>query len=218
MLAYRHMGAELHYCIATDGALGGASPDDLCARQALAAGRRVEAESAGAMSDATITFLDQPDGALLADADLIARLGEVLAHCKPTLVITHARNDYHADHRALSAAVIQAVGFRVPLLHCDTMMGVAFEPTCYVDTTRWFDDKLAMIRCHQSQDPERFVDMVQLQDRFRAAQCGGGPPGNGQLTYAEAFRFDPVFPFSDIRALLPPPPPVRALQARTRIR
>ena len=46
-----------------------------------------------------------------------------------------------------------------------------------------------------------------LLARFRAAQCGHDG-------FAEAIRHDPVFPFSDIRALLPPPPPVRPVRDR----
>jgi hypothetical protein len=34
---------------------------------------------------------------------------------------------------------------------------------------------------------------------------------------AEAFRFEPTFPFADIRALLPPAPPVRPVTPQTNI-
>jgi hypothetical protein len=34
---------------------------------------------------------------------------------------------------------------------------------------------------------------------------------------AEAFRFDPRFPFADIRALMPPAPPVRPVGAAPKI-
>ena len=87
------------------------------------------------------------------------------------------------------------------------MMGVGQTPTHYIDTTADQDLKERAILCHASQDPARFVQQVRLQARFRAAQCGHDG-------FAEAIRHDPVFPFSDIRALLPPPPPVRPVRDR----
>ena len=47
------------------------------------------------------------------------------------------------------------------------------------------------------------------QAAFRAGECNGGPEAR-----AEAFRFEPRFPFADIRALLPPPPPVAPVLLR----
>ncbi len=49
---------------------------------------------------------------------------------------------------------------------------------------------------------------LRLQNEFRAGQCNGAP---GAL--AEALRFEPTFPFADIRALLPPAPPIRPVTA-----
>jgi hypothetical protein len=57
---------------------------------------------------------------------------------------------------------------------------------------------------HHSQDPSRFASASAIMNRFRAAQCNA-PDGH----YAEAYRLDRRFPFSDIRDLLPPSPPYR---------
>jgi LmbE family N-acetylglucosaminyl deacetylase len=123
----------------------------------------------------------------------------------PDLVITHAPNDYHPDHRALSHLVGDAARYRAPVVHVDTLMGVGFEPTIYVDVTERFELKRQAIRCHQSQRPERFVESSEVCNRFRAMQC------NAPQGYAEAFRFEPVYPFSDVRTLMPPAPAVRSL-------
>ncbi len=48
------------------------------------------------------------------------------------------------------------------------------------------------------------------QNRFRAGQA------NDLEGYAEAWRFEPVFPFVDIRDLLPPAPPVNGVRDRGR--
>jgi LmbE family N-acetylglucosaminyl deacetylase len=205
LFAWRAIGAELALAIATDGAAGGqASPEEL--RRV----RRAEAEAAAAPLGVAPDFLDFPDGALLPDAALISGLRSLLGKVRPELVVTHAPNDYHSDHRALSAAVSQAVGFAAPVLWTETLGGTGFVPTHWIDVTAWFPAKCAAIRAHVSQDPERFVAGATARAAFRAGECNGGPDER-----AEAFRFEPRFPFADIRALLPPAPPLRPVRLRS---
>ncbi|KQU87531.1 LmbE family protein [Mesorhizobium sp. Root102] len=206
MAAYAAQGAELTFAIATDGARGGKSDPAVLARV-----RREEATAAAALLGAAPRFLDFPDGELVADAALIGALKELIRETGPDLAITHAPNDYHADHRALSDGVRIAASFGVPVLHADTMGGTGFSPTHYVDISAHAKIKAKAIRMHQSQDPERFVDGARTQNLFRAGQCNGV-----QGSLAEAFRFEPTFPFADIRALLPPAPPIRKVMVSTK--
>jgi N-acetylglucosamine malate deacetylase 1 len=204
LLAWKAQGASLALAIATDGAAGGQQPPE-----ALRAARRAEAEAAAALLGPAPRFLDFPDGQLLPDRPLVDALRALLAEIRPDLVLTHAPNDYHADHRALSAAAAHAVSFAAPLLFADTLGGTGFRPTHYVDVTPFFATKCAAIRAHASQDPERFVAAAATQAAFRAGECNGHPDAR-----AEAFRFEPRFPFADIRALLPPAPPLRPVTLR----
>lgn len=205
MAAYAAQGAELIFAVATDGARGGKADPAV-----LAATRRGEATAAAALLGATPRFLDFPDGGLLADGALIDMLKTLIRQVEPHLVITHAPNDYHADHRALSDGVRIAASFAVPVLHADTMGGTGFSPTHYVDISAYRDIKTQAIRAHRSQVPEQYVERARIQNEFRAGQCNALP---GSL--AEAFRFEPTFPFADIRALLPPAPPVRPVTPNT---
>jgi LmbE family N-acetylglucosaminyl deacetylase len=206
MAAYAAQGAELTFAIATDGARGGQGDP-----AALARARREEASAAASLLGITVRFLDFPDGALVADAALIAALKALIAEVKPDLAITHPPNDYHGDHRALSDGVRIAASFAVPVLHADTLGGTGFSPTHYVDMSAHWDIKARAIRAHSSQGPEHYVAVARTQNEFRAGQCNGAP---GAL--AEAFRFEPVFPFADIRALLPPAPAIRPVMVSTR--
>lgn len=199
MAAYAALGAELAFAIATDGAKGGRGDP-----AALAAARREEATEAARLLGVTPRFLDFPDGALIADATVIAAIKALFGDEKPDLAITHAPNDYHGDHRALSDAVRIAASFAVPVLHADTLGGTGFSPTHYVDISAHWDIKARAILAHRTQGPEHYVDGARTQNAFRAGQCNGAP---GVL--AEAFRFEPTFPFADIRELLPPAPPIR---------
>lgn len=206
LCAWAAMGADLVLAVATDGAAGGRADP-----AALARTRAAEAAAAAASLGVVPRFLGFPDGALTADAALIAALRDLMRDSGADLVVTHAANDYHADHRALAAAVSQAAGFSAPVLAMDTMNGTGFSPTHWVDVTAHWPAKQAAIRAHASQDPERFVNAAARQAAFRAGECNAPPEAR-----AEAFRFDPRFPFADIRAALPAPPPLRPVGDRRR--
>lgn len=203
ILAWRQMGARVHIIIATDGAKGGQLPPADLAR------RRADEARAGAdVLGASLTLAGHGDGGLSSNTVLVAHLRSILIDLAPDLVVTHAENDYHADHRALASAIRAAASFSMPVAFCDTMMGTGFVPTHYVDTSRFADAKSAAILCHVSQDPDRFVVSTALQSRFRSAQCGQ-PEG-----HAEALRFEPTYPFADIRNLLPPAPGLKPVRSR----
>jgi N-acetylglucosamine malate deacetylase 1 len=197
-------GARVRVLVATDGAKGGPGDASL-----LAATRAKEARAGAAALGAEVELMGFPDGTLSEchayPASLAARFGDL----RPDLVLAHAANDYHADHRAVAVATARAASFAVPVATLDTMMGTGFVPTHWVDTTAHQAVKEAAILCHQTQGPDRFVERARLLGRCRSAQCG-------QNGFAEAIRFDPVYPFADIRVLLPPPPRLNPVQDRSR--
>lgn len=203
LAAWADMGAHLTLAIATDGARGGALPPEelRCLR--------VQETTQALAPLGQPRMLGFPDGTLRVDAALEAALQGLIEGAAPDLIVTHPPDDYHPDHRALSVATAQAAGFAAPVLWMDTMNGTGFVPTYWVDVTPWWGAKEAAIRAHKTQDPERFVASANRQAAFRAGEC------HGALTdRAEAFRFQPRFPFADIRNLLPPAPSVRPVARR----
>ena len=99
----------------------------------------------------------------------------------------------------------EIAGHYIPVLNCDTLLGINFIPNYFIDITNFFDLKKNAILKHKSQKPSRFVELAKLMNRYRAAQCNA-PNG----CYAEAYSFDASFPFSDIRNILPPSPKLRS--------
>ena len=73
-----------------------------------------------------------------------------------------------------------------------------------IDISAYFKDKSKAILKHKSQKPEKFLKAIEINNKFRAAQCNAGGD-----SYAEVFRFEPSFPFADLRSLLPPSMPIR---------
>ena len=193
--AWRSMGTTVTILIATDGSKGGDfDPEE------LAQLRSKEATAAATVLDVNLIQLNFPDGELSQSEEFASRLTTEILCLQPNLLVAHAPNDYHADHRAVSAGALSAARFRAPVLWVDPMMGNDFLPNYYVDITPFQDQKEQAILCHTSQGPEHFVEMSRVQGRFRSAQCG-------QLEgFAEAFRHDPIHPFADIRSLIPPAP------------
>ena len=196
--AWRSMGATVTILIATDGSKGGDfGPEE------LAQLRSKEATAAAKVFDANLIQLNFPDCELSQSEEFASRLTTEILRLQPNLLVAHAPNDYHADHRTVSDGALIAASFRAPVLWVDPMMGNDFLPNYYVDITPFQDLKEQAILCHTSQGPEHFVEMSRVQGRFRSAQCG-------QLEgFADAFRHDPIHPFADIRSLIPPAPPLQ---------
>ena len=90
----------------------------------------------------------------------------------------------------------------IPTFFMDTLAGVGFQPTHYVDITAQMETKIRALKCHESQlkwmaehDHIDFADMVRTCSRYRGYQCG--------VTYAEAFRPYQTYLRFSTRNLLP---------------
>jgi len=150
------------------------------------------------------TFLNLKDGNL-SQSDIILNLLENnFKKIRPDLIITHSPEDYHPDHRYLSRFVSDVASFKYPVLFADTLLGINFIPNYFVDITKFFKKKIIAINYHKSQNPIDYINAVKIWNSFRAAQCNA--PINH---FAEAYRFEPRFPFNDIRSILPDTPKIQ---------
>ena len=196
---YKEKGHEIFTMIATDGAKGGAITGKKLAK------KRANEAINGLKKLSSPIFLNLPDGELGEDIEHKKIIKESILKIMPDLIITHSENDYHADHKSLSSITRGAVSHYIPILYCDTLMGINFNPNYYVDITNYYSAKKNAILKHKTQNPIRFVDLFELMNSYRAAQCNA-PKGK----YAEAYSFMPSFPFSDIREILPSPLKIRS--------
>ena len=190
-------GDEISLIVATDGSAGSVSIN-----KGLSQIRKNE--TIRALQDVGLPdMLGFPDGMLTSSKDAHDVINKKIKILKPDLIITHAPEDYHPDHRILSHYVTQSAGFKSPVIFCDTLMGVNFNPNFYIDISKVFQKKANAIMFHKSQAPEKFLEATTLMNRFRSAQCNS-PKNN----FAEAYRYDASFPFADIRGLLPCSPKI----------
>lgn len=152
------------------------------------------------------------------------KIVDVIRYANPDVIITHNPDDYMPDHTAVSRLVFDASftatlpnytdyphvysapdgepAKLVPIYYMDTLAGVNFNPTEFVDISEEIDLKLEMLECHASQlvwmrehDNIDFADMVKTCSRYRGYQCGAD--------YAEGFRPCQVYLKGTTKRLLP---------------
>jgi len=209
----RERGDEIVICVATNGNMGSMTHQPA----ELAAIRESEARASAAHLDAELIWLGYPDEFLYPDHETRMRFVEMIRHARPDMILTHTPNDYHQDHRAVSELVFVSsfigavphvetpspVHPRIcPLFYFDTLAGIDFLPTEYVDVTSTLETKLAMLQCHKSQlewlGDYNGIDIVEFATtvaRFRGLQSG--------VTYAEGFRRADAWPRVTTERLLP---------------
>ncbi len=190
---FKKNGNEIFLTVATDGSQGGKNVNNN-----LSGIRALETKKA-LKNLGILKLLNLRDGNLGYLSNDLIKIKKNIDEIEPDLIITHYEKDYHSDHINLSKLVKQVASHYIPIIYCDTMMGINFNPCYFIDITEFYKEKIIAIRKHESQSPERFVNLIKLMNSFRAAQCNA-PLG----TYAEAYYYEKSFPFSDIRNLLPP--------------
>ncbi len=212
---YVEQGADVYMCHVANGDQGHV----VIMPEPLAEMRTLEAEKAGkfigakevfniGVSDMQVNRHDQ------AQIDAVA---DVVRFVRPDVIITHNDDDYmqdhvEASHLATNGGFMSGLPHRsvnypafasfIPTFFMDTLAGVNFNPTHYVDITNQIDKKLEALAMHESQvrwmfehDGIDFVDMVRTCSKYRGYQCG--------VAYAEGFRAYNVYPRHSTKQLLP---------------
>jgi LmbE family N-acetylglucosaminyl deacetylase len=196
-------GASIAVCVLCRGDKG--QPSEKVAN--LAAVRRKEMSASAKLLGAQLFLGEQPDGELADNIRTRLKLVEIYRKFKPTLVLAHAPEDYHPDHRA-AAALAEAVSWscasnghrtRSPamiappaLWWMDTLSMAGFTPGIFINITEFLGLKTRMLACHQTQlrrgkdlDFSPLAELMRLQFRTRGMQSG--------VEAAEAFRAHGAF-------------------------
>jgi LmbE family N-acetylglucosaminyl deacetylase len=134
---------------------------------------------------------------------------DVLREFRPDLVLCPDKdNDYHPDHTRTGQLVwdthvmgaVRLIPTDYPpcdhiheIWYYDTPGGIRFDPEHYVDIGDYWDTKVRMAECHDSQNTWLMTlyghgvkYLVETQSRSRGYQCG--------CSFAEAFRKARMFP------------------------
>lgn len=199
-------GWRVHLATMTPGDLGSATLD----REAIATLRRGEAERSAGMIKAGFTCLEARDFQIFFGDELVRRTTALLREVGPDLVLTHAPDDYLADHEECSR-IVRAACFAAPvpnyksdgderptaaiphLYYFDPVelidgLGRPVAPDLVVDVTSAIAMKEAMLCCHASQREwlqkqhgvDHYVERMKEWSRARGASVG--------VPFGEGFR------------------------------
>jgi len=199
LIKYVKRGDKVFMCHVANGDMG----HFIIEPEELRVIRTRECEDSAKLVGAEPINIDVGDGMVdFTNRDTINKLVEVVRYTKPDIIITHNPDDYMSDHMNTSRLAYD-VNFLSTIKHYhptserhekvaalyyfDTLAGINFIPTEYVDITDEIELKLEALNCHQSQlkwmkdhDHIDFLDFVRTCSKFRGLQCG--------VPYAEGFR------------------------------
>ncbi len=164
--------------------------------------RGAEARRAAEICGAEYATLGFSDGEInAADRSQQNAVVDLVRDARPDLILTHSQGDYMGDHNEIAKLVFECSFYATlplyepgkphhssvtPIYHTETVMGLGFQPTEFVDITATIETKVAMLEAHESQltwlrdhDSVDIVEQMRTTSRFRGQQCGVG--------YAEGF-------------------------------
>jgi len=143
-----------------------------------------------------------PDLELYRNKPTMDKVIDIVRKTKPDIIITHSPDDYMCDHTVTSQLVVDASFMAslpnyktkennyvpvCPVYFMDTVNGMNFQPTEYVDITEFIKTKEKMLLSHISQakwlkehDNLDYVELMRKQSSFRGLQCG--------VEFAEGFK------------------------------
>jgi LmbE family N-acetylglucosaminyl deacetylase len=198
-------GAEVFYCICTNGDAGGFDRD--VPRSAIAGIRQAEQRAAGEVVGVhDVTFLGYPDGDLEVSQALRRDISRQIRRVRPDVVLVQSPDRHwqrigvsHPDHMAAGEAALRAVypDARNPFAHPELLeegldaysapevwVSGRETPNHWVDVTDTFELKKEALLCHVSQltRPDELDTMLRGWLTLQA-EAGGLPEGR----LAEAF-------------------------------
>lgn len=164
--------------------------------------RQQEATAAAQIIGAEAMALGIPDCELYVNDENMRRVVDLIRTARPDVIITHHPDDYHSDHNAVTKLVVDASfsatlpyyitsqpahPLAPPIYFMDTLAGIDFTPTEYVNITGTLELKKQAMSQHSSQitwlkehHATDILDFIETMARFRGLQCGA--------TYAEGFQ------------------------------
>jgi N-acetylglucosamine malate deacetylase 1 len=199
-------GAAIGICVMCRGDKGMGSASTASSEN-LGKLRHDEAAAAANVIGAMLFWFGAGDGELFDTLENRRKLVEIYRTFRPTLVIAHAAEDYHPDHRAASTIAEAATWFAASrgqvtespslesppkLWFADTLNMQAFAPDFFINVGDQLEIKRRMLACHRSQlergsdgDFAPLADLMLRQAAARGAQAG--------CAAAEAFRWHHAF-------------------------
>lgn len=195
-------GHKVFIATATNGNIGSAHHT----MEEIAKIRKAEAAKSAAIIGAEYICLDYDDEMFYETKEVRLDFINLVRHCKADVILTHNPVDYNPDHE-LTSKIINDIAVMIPIAHLKTKeapypvvpsiwyfepaLSMGFVPTDYVDITDFYETKMKMLGCMESQKAwmadnysqlegeDSFFDTIRITSEFRGMQAG--------CKYAEGF-------------------------------
>jgi Uncharacterized proteins, LmbE homologs len=215
LIRYAQEGHQVTIAVFTNGNMG----DAVIKPDVLGPTREKEARAAAELIGAKFIWGGVTDEHVFPNEEQRRLMIDILREADPDVIFTHAPTDYHPDHRYVSQLVFDSYfqkglpfipGQQLPacrfgkaqLYYMDTICGIHFTPTEYVDITDVFEMKKQMLLCHKSQfvamqdlASTDMLELIEVQSKFRGFAAG--------CKYAEGFTRLDAYQRGLTRRILP---------------
>lgn len=178
LLRFARAGHEVFAYVATFGELGG-DPGVRKREQELAA------EFIGVKR---LFWGGYEDCRLPQIAELVSGIEGVIRETEPDYIFVHHIEDTHQDHRFLASAATSATRYIPNFLFYEGPTTVNFSPNVYADIDGVLEDKLELLRRHDSQIAKVNVKMPELSILDIAASTASFRGIQGRMRLAEGFK------------------------------
>jgi LmbE family N-acetylglucosaminyl deacetylase len=197
-------GDKVFIATSTNGNIGSATlkPEE------IAPIRKAEAQRSAAIIGAEYICLDYDDEMFFESKAARLAFIDLVRYCRADLILTHNPEDYNPDHE-LTSKIVNDIAVMIPvaniktknppydkipiIYYWETVNGLNFIPTDYVDITETYATKVRMFAQHVSQNQwmkdnykdsfqdadSDFFSSILIQSRYRGIQSG--------VKYAEGF-------------------------------
>ena len=202
---YAAQGHKVFIATATNGNIGSAR---ISSMEEIARVRAAEAAKSAAIIGAEYICLDYDDEMFFEiNRETRLKFINLVRYCKADVIFTHSLHDYNPDHM-LTSKIVNDIAVMIPIAWLKTecepydvvpsiwmfepVNSMGFVPTDYVDITDFYETKMKMLSCMESQkawmadnysqlagDEDRFFDTIRITSEFRGMQAG--------CKYAEGF-------------------------------
>lgn len=214
LLRFLMLGWEVHYFNVANGCCGSStlSPAE-CAEVRLG-----EAKNAAELLNAKFYAPIRNDLEIFYDHNTHVAVAEVVRRAKPSIILTHALQDYMEDHQNTARLAVGAAFVRaVPNFPCDQPtfdtpvaiyhaqphgnrdpLGQVVVPTHFVDTSNVIERKRKLLLCHESQ--AKWLDETQGMGAYAETMVDLGAEVGAMsqvFSFAEGWRQHVHLGFSD---------------------
>jgi LmbE family N-acetylglucosaminyl deacetylase len=166
---FAKLGAKVSMAVSTDGAAG----HMVIPPKELAEIRHNEAQKSASVIGADFYWLGFGDERIFEDLETRRVFVELIRKAKPDLIITHAPQDYHPDHRVVSRLIFDA-SFMSGLknVETETPFHPGVQPIAYLDTITGANFPYRFRRYkrylgNQERDAQQFSKSNHLAERSR---------------------------------------------------